>query len=264
MAKEKENKIIKLGQHRLICGDCKDPDIIKKLVGQDKIRIILTDPPYGVAYVESKASFFKDVVKAPMSCGEKKIANDQLQTDEEYIEFTIEWMEPIKNYLSSYNAFYIFNGDLMVCAVREAIKKIRFHYNSILIWVKSQVFPGRRDYLAQHELIVYGWYGRHKFEKRNKKSVMFCPKPRISKLHPTMKPIRLLRKLILNSTKAGEYVYDPFGGSGSTLIACEQTKRRCLMIEIDERYCEVIKKRYKRYMEGIDEKTAEYNEIKKK
>ena len=258
MAKEKENKIIKLGQHRLICGDCKDLDIIKKLVGQDKIRIVLTDPPYGVAYVESKEWIVENESK------HKKIKNDQLQTDEGYSIFTKEWIEQIVKYLKSYNAFYIFNGDMMSCSLRVGMKQAKLFYSQMIIWVKNTTVLGRKDYNPQHELIAYGWYGRHKFERGKKRSVVFYPKPSKSKLHPTMKPVGLLRKLILNSTKAGEYVYDPFGGSGSTLIACEQTKRKCLMIEIDEGYCEVIKKRYKRYIAGIDEKTAEYNEIKEK
>jgi DNA modification methylase len=105
-----------------------------------------------------------------------------------------------------------------------------------------------------HELIAYGWHGSHKFERSKSKSVMFHAKPHRSKKHPTMKPVGLLRKLILNSTKVNEYVYDPFGGSGSTLIACEQTKRRCLIIELDPKYCEVIKKRYEIYINQKEQK----------
>jgi len=100
------------------------------------------------------------------------------------------------------------------------------------------------DYLPQHEFIAYGWFGTHEFHKSKDKSILFYPKPNKSKLHPTMKPVGLLRRLILNSTKVGDAVYDPFGGSGSTLIACEQTKRRCLTIEVDPKYCQTIIDRF--------------------
>ncbi len=100
------------------------------------------------------------------------------------------------------------------------------------------------DYLPQHELILYGWSGTHDFKRGKDKSVVFAAKPSKSTLHPTMKPIPLLRKLILNSTDIGDWVYDPFGGSGSTLIACEHTKRRCVMVEMDPEYCATITARW--------------------
>jgi len=110
------------------------------------------------------------------------------------------------------------------------------------------IIKDRKDYNPQHELIVYGWYGQHKFESRQGKTVIFNPRPQKSVLHPTMKPIPLLRKFILNSTKIGDTVYDPFGGSGSTMIGCEHTKRRCLMIEKDETYCQVIIDRFNKLL----------------
>ena len=102
------------------------------------------------------------------------------------------------------------------------------------------------DYNPQHELILYGWFGKHQFHKRKDKSVLCYPKPNRSSLHPTMKPIPLLRHLILNSTGIGSIVWDGFGGSGSTLIACEQTKRVCVMIEISPEYCRTIVTRFQR------------------
>jgi len=117
-------------------------------------------------------------------------------------------------------------------------------FTQILIWIKNHAVIGRMDYLPQHEFIAYGWFGTHKFHKSKDKSILFYPKPNKSKLHPTMKPVGLLRRLILNSTKVGDAVYDPFGGSGSTLIACEQTKRRCLTIEVDPKYCQTIIDRF--------------------
>ena len=123
---------------------------------------------------------------------------------------------------------------------------VGMHFGQILVWVKNHSVLGRLDYLPQHEMIVYGWYGTHEFMKSKDKSVLLCPKPNKSKLHPTMKPVSLWRRLILNSTTVGGYVYDGLGGSGSTLNACEQTKRKCLMIEIDPEYCQVICDRFEK------------------
>jgi DNA modification methylase len=106
----------------------------------------------------------------------------------------------------------------------------------MIIWVKNHAVMGRLNYLPMHELILYGWFGTHKFMKSQDKSVLFYPKPNKSKRHPTTKPIGLIRNLILNSTKIGDIVWDGFLGSGTTLLACEQVKRRCFAIELDSEY----------------------------
>jgi DNA modification methylase len=132
----------------------------------------------------------------------------------------------------------------MIFALKNSLDELGCKLAQLLIWVKSQPVVGRLDYLPQHELIAYGWHGTHKFNRSKDKSVLFFPKPSKSVLHPTMKPIGLLRKIILNSSKINGVVFDPFLGSGSTLIACEQTKRRCFGIELDPHYCQVIIDRY--------------------
>lgn len=232
--------LFKLGEHRLICGDAGDPEIVKKLVDQFEISLIACDPPYGVAYVESKQGLAK------VSAGNKIIANDQNQTEAEYIAFSNRWLETVKPYLAKKNSVYIFNSDKKLFALREAMVQSGYRFTQLLIWIKQQQVLGRMDYLPQHELIAYGWLGTHIFHKSQDKSVLFCPKPRKSKLHPTMKPVSLMRRLILNSSQIGECVYDPFGGSGTTLIACEQIKRKCLMIELDPEYCLKIINRYEK------------------
>jgi len=237
----KHGDIIKLGPHILGCGSSLDKAFVDKVIGENKIRCILCDPPYGVAYVEGKQGF-NQIGKAT----NKKIAGDQVQTEEEYALFTKGYLDIVTPHLESYNAFYIFNADQMFSALKTGIKQAEYYYSQMLIWVKNTVVLGRKDYLPMHELIAYGWYGRHKMERSKAKSVIFHPKPASSKLHPTMKPIGLLRKLIPNSTKTGEFIYDPFGGSGSTLIACEHLGRRCIMIELDENYCDIIKQRYEK------------------
>lgn len=236
----KPGDIFQLGGHRLLCGDAKDQKDIERFVGKDKISLILTDPPYAVDYVASKAGFKQNLGKA------KTIENDNFQSEEDYRKFTREWLEAAKPFLEKKNSVYIFNCDKMIFALKDGMEDVGIYFSQLLIWIKNHSVVGRKDYLPQHELIAYGWLGTHAFHKPKDKSVLFAPKPNKSKLHPTMKPVSLLRKMILNSSKIGEFVYDPFGGSGSTLIACEQTKRKCLMAEIDPEYCQTIITRHER------------------
>lgn len=234
----KYGDLIELGDHRIICGSSNDPEIIKKLVGNQKISLIFNDIPYGVAVVESKDHTSKTRYKP--------IINDQLQSEDEYQKFNKEWLEAIKPYLAPKNSFYIFNCDKMVFSLKKALDESGFRFCQLLIWIKNHSVIGRMDYLPAHELIVYGWFGTHKFYKSKDKSLLFFPKPQKSKLHPTMKPIPLIRHLILNSSQIGDYVFDGFLGSGTTLLAAEQTKRKCLGIELDQDYCQTIINRYQK------------------
>jgi len=234
----KNGDLIILGDHLLLCGDSTDPVQVSTLIGDKKVNLILTDPPYGVSYVQSKKAFNSSKNKF------KEIANDQQQSDEQYQLFTQKWLVSVKPLLANKNSFYIFNSDRMIFALKKALDDNEFIFCQLLIWIKNHSVIGRMDYLPQHELVAYGWCGSHRFYKSKDKSILAFPKPNKSPLHPTMKPVSLLRHLVLNSTKIGDYVYDPFGGSGSTLIACEQTKRKCLMIEQDPEYCQVIVDRF--------------------
>jgi len=232
----KTGDIIRLGDHILICGDAGNADLTMLDTG---IALILTDPPYGIDYVESKRGI-QEVSK------DKDIANDGFMTDAEYVTFTKAWLAPALPHLTKKNSIYIFNSDKMVFALRQALVELKVKVAQLIIWVKDRAIIGRMDYLPQHELILYGWSGTHDFKRCKDKSVMFAAKPSKSVLHPTMKPISLLRKLILNSTNIGDLVYDPFGGSGSTLIACEHTKRICVMVEMDPEYCATITARWEK------------------
>lgn len=240
-ASVKLGDIFALGDHRLMCGDARDMDAVLRLLGKERATAIVTDPPYGVAYVESKAGFKQKLGK------EKIIANDHEQSEDEYRHFTKDWMIAIRPLLARRNSIYAFNADKMVFALREGMRDAGYVFTQLLIWAKTHAVIGRMDYLPQHELIAYGWYGRHEFQKAKDKSILVYPKPSSSKLHPTMKPVGLLRRLILNSTKVGDVVYEPFCGSGSTLIACEDTKRRCYAIELDPEYCQTIISRYEKH-----------------
>lgn len=235
----KPGQIIQLGQHRLACGDASDPELVKRLVDEDKISVVLVDPPYSVAVVESKQWL------NPKS-QHKVVSNDGLVSDEAYEAFTKAWLEAIKPHLASKNSIYIFNSDKMLLPTVQALKASRGKFAQLLVWAKTQAVVGRLDYLPQHELVIYGWYGRHIFHKSKDKSLLVYPKPNKSKLHPTMKPVGLLRRLIINSSAVGDVVYDGFVGSGSSLLASEQTNRRCLAVELDPEYCQIVISRWEK------------------
>lgn len=225
--------IFKMGNHIIACGDSLDRTFVAKVIGNNKIRAVITDPPYGVAYVENKKGFLR------LSADEDKaITNDHIQTEEEYEEFTRTYLGSVIPYLEEYNAVYIFNADPMFPSLRAGMKSAGFYYSQMIIWLKNQPVMSRKDYLAMYELIAYGWFGKHKMERSKARNVIYHPRPTRSKLHPTQKPIGLLRKLIPNSTKIGDIIYDPFLGSGSTSVACEHLGRKCIGIELDEKYVE--------------------------
>lgn len=226
----KPGTIWQLGAHRLACGDARDPALLKRLIGMKKIHLVCSDPPYGVAAVEAKRDF-SNLLK------DKEIANDHLQSEGEYRAFTRAWMEAVAPLLARKNAAYVFNADKMVWALRDGMLDAGFKAAQLLIWVKSHAVVGRLDYAPQHELILYGWRGTHRFRRSKDKSVLFYPRPAKSPFHPTTKPIGLIRRLILNSSEIGDVVYDGFLGSGTTLLACEQTKRMCVGVELDPEYC---------------------------
>jgi len=228
-----------LGPHVICCGDARDKNIVELALGKNKINLIASDPPYGASLVENKKDFAK-ISK------QKAIANDNIKSEEAYSKFTQEWLEPIKPYMSAKNSAYIFNSDIMILALRDGMRQSGFNFSQLIVWVKNHSVIGRKDYLLQHELIAFGWLGTHRFYKAKDKSLIFYPKPNKSRLHPTMKPIGLIRRLILNSSKIKDVVYDPFLGSGTTVLACEQTGRRCVGIELDPEYCQVTIDRYRR------------------
>ncbi|MCB9815828.1 site-specific DNA-methyltransferase [Candidatus Nomurabacteria bacterium] len=235
----KHGDIFVLGEHVLACGDARNAELVAKIIGDKKIKAVISDPPYGVAVTESKRNF-QTLAK------DKVITNDHIQSDDEYREFTKAWLAPVLSHLERKNGLYIFNADKMVFALREAMNELDVKFAQLLIWVKTHAVVGRLDYAPQHELIVYGWYGTHEFVKSKDKSVLVCPKPNQSKMHPTTKPLDLIRRLILNSTRVGDVVFDSFLGSGTTLLACEQTKRKCVGIELDPEYCATIIARFEK------------------
>lgn len=230
--------IYMVNNHIIGCGDSTDKEFVARVVGNNKIRVILSDPPYGVAYVENKQNFLE-----LGSSNEKIIANDHIQTSEEYREFTRKYLSAVSPYLDNYNACYLFNADPMYPALRSGMGDAGFYYSQMLLWIKNQPVMSRKDYLSQYELIAYGWFNKHKTERSKGKNIIYHPRPSKSKLHPTMKPVGLLRRLIPDNTKRGDTIYDPFLGSGSTAVACEHLRRRCIGIELDPEYVETVLRR---------------------
>lgn len=231
-----QGTILQLGEHLLGCGSSTDKEFVKKVIGDNTIHSIQSDPPYGTAVSDSPLN--------PTT--HKPLVNDHLQSDEEYAKFTRDWLESVKPFLAKKNSAYVWNADKMVFALRQGMLQSGFKVSQMLVWVKSQPVIGRLDYLPMNELCLYGWYGTHKFHKAKDKSVLFAPKPQKSKWHSTQKPVTLIRRLILNSTEVGDTVYDPFLGSGTTLLASQQTLRKCIGIELMPEYCQVAVDRWER------------------
>jgi len=225
-----------LGRHRLLCGDATVAADVERLMDGKKADSLITDPPYGVDY-SGKNEFLNKIDKGNRI--QKPITNDDI-TD--YRQFFSAFMGLAP--LAEYNTVYIFMSGKELHSLRLAFDDCGYSFGDYLVWVKNNHVLGRKDYNAKHEFIVYGWKGKHKFYGGFSTTVLEFDRPQRSDLHPTMKPIPLLAKLINDGLPANGKVYDPFGGSGSTLIACEQLNRICYTMEIDPVYCDVIVQRY--------------------
>jgi DNA modification methylase len=238
-----------LGEHRLVCGDSGEAEAIDALMAGERADMMFTDPPYGVS-IGDKNKTLNSIQKAGRCLS--NIKGDTLPPDELYGVLVRSFTTVRERALSDECAVYVTapqGGGLgmMMMMMRDSGLEIRH----ILNWVKnSPTFSiGRLDYDYQHEPILFTWTKTHKRVRAgdHQTSCWFIDKPRESKLHPTMKPIALVANALLNSSEEGDVCIDPFGGSGSTLIACEQTGRRARMMEIDPHYCDVIVDRYIAY-----------------
>lgn len=244
MPSASKSKLWKLGEHRLIQGDARSAEDIAQLMGREKAALLLTDPPYGVAYVEGKRDFLRGIGKAEEKEGFEAIKGDGIEED--YYKFSRDWLEAAKPSLAKKNSFYIFNSDAKLRELLNAFHDTGYAKSALLIWLKNHAVMGRKDFHPQHELIAYGWYGTHAYFGNKDKTALFYPKPAKNKLHPTMKPPALLRRLIYHSTKPGDIILDPFLGSGSTLIAAEHLGRRCFAVEYEEAYCRTAVDRWEK------------------
>ena len=219
-----------LGKHRIICGDATKLETYKTLLENTKVNLVVTDPPYNVNY-EGAAG---------------KIKNDNMENDKFY-QFLFNSFVNMEQAMADDASIYVFHADTEGLNFRKAFQDAGFYLSGCCIWKKPSLVLGRSPYQWQHEPCLYGWKkkGKHKwYAGRKETSVWEFEKPKKNADHPTMKPIALLAYPIKNSSMTNSLVLDPFAGSGSTLIACEQTGRICYAIELDEKYCDVIVKRY--------------------
>lgn len=266
--------IFRLGDHILMCGDSTAAEDVTRLMG-GAADMVLTDPPYNVDY-GAKNEFLNTFCKGNRN--EKDISNDRMG-DEAFHSFLVAAFRQIFNVLKDGGAFYIWHADSEGLNFRIAVKESGLTLKQTLIWNKNNFVLGRQDYQWRHEPCLYGWKegASHYFIEDRSQETVFqkkpedvdgmteeeakdtlkkilslpatvidCPKPQRSDEHPTMKPVTLMARLIRNSTRREDIVLDLFGGSGSTLIACEQLGRKCRMMELDPLYCRVIIDRWEK------------------
>lgn len=228
-----------LGSHRLLCGDSTDPAQVQRLMGGEKASVWLSDPPYGINHIEVSQ-------EKGQSKGYKKIANDDLQ-DKEFEKFIFNAIEASLPHMKKGFAFYMWHAMKMQGYTAAAAAGVLFHRQ--IIWIKPSLVFGRGHYHWRHELCLMGWLQGNEppfYGERNQTTVWQIGREN-DKIHPTQKPIALLEPSILNHTKPEEIIYEPFSGSGSTLIACEKTGRRCFGLELDPLYCDVILDRWSKF-----------------
>ncbi|WP_077852854.1 site-specific DNA-methyltransferase [Clostridium felsineum] len=245
-----------LGRHRLICGDSTKSETYVKLMEGKKANLIVTDPPYNVKY-EGTAG---------------KIQNDNLSSDA-FFNFLFDSFSNMEKVLAADGSIYVFHADTEGLNFRKAFADSGFYLSGTCIWKKQSLVLGRSPYQWQHEPILFGWKktGKHQwYSDRKQTTIWEFNRPSKNADHPTMKPVALIAYPIGNSSLTNSIVLDPFGGSGSTLIACEQTDRICYTVELDEKFCDVIVKRYIEQIsgdEGVflirDDKQVPYSEVAK-
>lgn len=224
-----EGDIFDIGQHRLLCGSSTQTDTWKRLMGEELADLVITDPPYNVAYVGKT----KDALK---------IANDAM-SDGNFYQFLYDFYTALGSFTKGGGAWYVWHADSEGANFRKAMADSGVMVKQCLIWVKNSMVMGRQDYHWQHEPCLYGWKegaAHGWYSDRKQTTVLRFDRPQRNAEHPTMKPVPLIAYQMGNSSKQGDIVCDGFGGSGTTMVAAHQMKRRCRMIELDPKYCQVI------------------------
>lgn len=234
--KTKSGNIYKLGNHYLMCGDSTNADDVKRLINNQLADLIVTDPPYNVNY-EGKTG------------DNLKIMNDNMENNQFYSFLESAFINLYES-IKDGGSIYVFHADTEGLNFRKAMMSSGFKLAECLVWVKNAFVMGRQDYHWKHEPVLYGWKpgASHYFiNDRSQSTVLEFDKPIRNEEHPTMKPIDLIAYLINNSSNKDEIVLDLFGGSGTTMIACEQTNRKAFIMELDPRYCDVIVDRWEKF-----------------
>jgi site-specific DNA-methyltransferase (adenine-specific) len=224
--------LYEIGEHRLLCGDSTQTDTFEKLMQGELADMVVTDPPYNVAY-EGKT---KDALT---------IENDSMGNDDFY-KFLYDFYSALTTAVKKGGAIYVWHASSEVINFGKSMVDAGWLLKQQLIWVKNTMVMGRQDYQWKHEPCLYGWLAgdSHKwYSDRKQTTVIEWDKPLRNGEHPTMKPIGLFAYQIQNSSKKGDIVIDAFGGSGTTMVACEQTNRKARIVEYDPKYCDVIVKR---------------------
>ncbi|WP_052011785.1 site-specific DNA-methyltransferase [Youngiibacter fragilis] len=236
-----------LGNHRLVCGDSTKPETYKVLMDGKKANLIVTDPPYNVNYEGSAG----------------KIKNDNMG-NEAFYTFLFDAFKSMEEVMAQDASIYVFHADTEGLNFRKAFSDAGFYLSGTCIWKKQSLVLGRSPYQWQHEPVLFGWKkkGKHMWYSDRKQSTIWeFDKPKKNGDHPTMKPVALIANPITNSSMTGCIVLDPFGGSGSTLIACEQTDRICHTIELDEKFCDVIVKRFIEQVGTADKVSVQRDDV---
>ena len=239
VAYSKKGDVFVFGKHRLMCGDSTKSEDVEKLRDGALMDMVFTDPPYNVDYEGQDGM---------------KIQNDK-QSDEDFYNFLLSAFKNMYDSLKPGGPIYVCHADSEGVNFRNAFKNAGFKLAECLIWVKNSLVLGRQDYHWRHEPILYGWKegSSHYFiNDRSQDTVWEYNKPKVNDLHPTMKPLELVGRAIKNSSKNGDKVLDLFGGSGSTMIAAEQIGRVAYLMELDEKYTDVIVKRMLRFIQTYD------------
>lgn len=224
--------LYEIGEHRLLCGDSTDSDAVARLMDGKKYDLIVTDPPYNVAY-EGKT---KDALT---------IKNDKMKSSD-FVQFLTDYFSTALINTKKGGGIYVFFADMELRSFVDAFLDGGFKLSQQLIWLKQTMVMGRKDYHCKHEPILYGWHEgeAHKwYSDRKQTTILEFDRPQRNGEHPTMKPIKLIEYLINNSSKQGDLLGDGFLGSGSTMVAAHQLKRKCYGMELDPKYCDVIVKR---------------------
>lgn len=273
-------EIYQLGRHRLICGDSTDKDVLARLMDGEEADLLLTDPPYNVALGQDSGHAIRpsEAKQLHRRTDGLTFDNDSWETDEKFVKFLVSAFTAALGVIKAGAVFYIWYADALALNFRNAAERAGMQVRQNLIWVKSNFTLGRQDYQWKHEPCLYGWKdgAGHYFTDSRTESTVIEDRININKLskdemkallkelladkqsttvihedkpsksveHPTMKPLKLLARQIKNSTRKGEKVLDTFGGSGSTLLTCEQLGRTCYTVELDPIYCDVIIQRW--------------------
>lgn len=245
--KTKHGDIYKLGNHYLMCGDSTKESDVAKLMNNNKADLFLTDPPYNVALGNHDTP--ETARQRHRRTDGLIIMNDKM-SDNDFLDFLTKCFSIAKDNMKDGASFYIWHADNESLTFRQALKNSGLELRQTLIWNKNAITLGRQDYQWKHEPCLYGWKdgASHSwFSDRSQPTVLDFKKPSKSEDHPTMKPIELFAYQIKNSSKVNDIVLDTFGGSGTSIIACEQLNRICFTMELDPRYCDVIVDRWETF-----------------